>query len=69
MNLEPKPNPAGENSRRDFLQKIGAMAAAAPLAANAAAAPPMPMVRFGKHMVSRLIIGSTPLAASRICRE
>jgi len=69
MNSESKPNPAGENSRRDFLQKIGVIAAAAPVAAsaappvaaNAAAATPMPMVRFGKHMVSRLIIGCNTL--------
>ena len=57
MNSESKPNPTDQNSRRDFLRKIGAMAAATPLAANAAAPSPMPTVRFGKHMVSRLIMG------------
>jgi hypothetical protein len=65
MNSPSKPNPAGEDSRRDFLQKIGAIAAAAatPVAANAAPAPApsMPMVRFGKHMISRLIIGCNPV--------
>jgi hypothetical protein len=57
MNSEPKPNPTVENSRRDFLQKIGSLAAAPGLMANAAPLPAMPMVRFGKHMVSRLIMG------------
>jgi len=65
MNSQSKPNPAAENSRRDFLQKIGTLAAASELVANASAAPqqpaPMPMVRFGKHMVSRLIVGSNTL--------
>ncbi len=61
MNLDPKSSPAEQNSRRDFLQKLGAMAAVAPVAANAAALPPMPQVRFGKHMVSRLIIGGNTL--------
>jgi hypothetical protein len=86
MSSESKPNPAGENSRRNFLGKIGALAAASSVAANAsatqqqpapgAAAPgrgpapnpwpvpgplskePMPTVRYGKHEISRLIIGS-----------
>ena len=53
--------PTEGNSRRDFLQKIGAMAAAAPLASNAAAAPSMPVVRFGNHKLSRLIIGCNTL--------
>jgi hypothetical protein len=61
MSSECKPNPAGENSRREFFQKIGALAAASSLVATANAAPlpaePMPMVRFGQHMISRLIIG------------
>jgi hypothetical protein len=61
MNSESKPNPADENSRREFLQKIGAMAAAAPIAASAAPAQSMPTVRFGKHRVSRLIIGCNTL--------
>jgi len=56
MHSESKPNPA-EKSRRDFLQKVGTLAAASGLAAKAAAPPEMPMVRFGKHMVSRLIMG------------
>jgi len=61
MSLDPKSSSAEQNSRRDFLQKLGAMAAVAPVAANAAALPPMPQVRFGKHMVSRLIIGGNTL--------
>jgi hypothetical protein len=64
MNSESKPNPAGESSRRNFLQQIGTLAAASGVAANAAPQQPpapMPMVRFGKHMVSRLIIGSNTL--------
>ena len=84
MKSEPEPNPAGENSRRQFFQKIGALAAASGVVANVNAAPqqaapaaaapprrgpiwpvpgalskqPMPMVKFGKYDVSRLIIGS-----------
>jgi hypothetical protein len=61
MNPESKPKPAGENSRRDFLQRIGTAAAASGLAANAATHAPMPMVRFGKNQVSRLIVGSNTL--------
>jgi len=58
MNSESKPCPAGENSRRDFLQRVGTLAAASGLVASAAPQQPsMPMVRFGKHMVSRLIMG------------
>jgi len=46
MNSESKPDPAGENSRRDFLQKIGTVAAASSVAANVGAAqqPPAPAV-------------------------
>jgi hypothetical protein len=64
MNSESKPVPAGENSRRDFLQKIGTLTAASSLAANASAdpQPKVPTVRFGKHMVSRLIVGSNTVA-------
>ena len=60
MNSEPKPGPAGESSRRDFLQTVSTLAATSGLAAsaNAASQQPMPMVRFGKHMVSRLIMGT-----------
>src|SRR5512138_629318 len=70
MNSESKTTPAGQNSRRDFLQKVGALAAVAtPVAANTAAqapastaaAKPMPMVPYGKHMISRLVIGSNTL--------
>ena len=39
MNLERKPGPTGENSRRSFLEKIGALAAASGVAASANAAP------------------------------
>jgi hypothetical protein len=44
MSSESKPGPAGENSRRDFFQKIGTLAAASSVAANASAAqqPPAP---------------------------
>jgi hypothetical protein len=67
MSSESKPKPAGENSRRDLLQKIRAIAVAAPVVANAAPAAAdgpqgsMPMVRFGNHMISRLIIGCNTL--------
>jgi hypothetical protein len=60
MSLRPESDvrPAGENSRRAFLQKVGALAATTPMAAKAAtSAPAMPTVRFGDHEVSRLIIG------------
>jgi hypothetical protein len=57
MNSESKPDPTDQNSRRDFLQKVGTLAAVSGLAANAAPQSPMPMVRYGKHMVSRLIMG------------
>ncbi len=68
MNPESESSPTPDSSRRDFLQRIGTLAVASGLAANAstktvssaAQLPPMPMVRFGKHMVSRLIIGSNP---------
>lgn len=42
MNSKSELNPAGENSRRDFFQKIGTMAAASGLAANASAQQPAP---------------------------
>jgi hypothetical protein len=63
MNAESKASPAGDDSRRNFLQKVATLAAASGLAADGSAAAPqtqpqtMPMVRFGKHMVSRLIMG------------
>jgi hypothetical protein len=62
VNSESRPNTTGgESSRRDFLQKAGALAAASGLAAKAAAQEPaIPMVRFGKQMVSRLIMGTNP---------
>ena len=64
MNSEFRPGPAGENSRRDFLQKVGTLAAVSGLAAraNADPQPKVPTVRFGKYDVSRLIIGSNPVA-------
>jgi len=37
MNSQSKPSPAGENSRRDFFQKIGTLAAASSVVANASA--------------------------------
>jgi len=37
MNSESKPGPAGENSRRDFFQRIGTLAAVSSVAANASA--------------------------------
>jgi len=64
MNSESKPGPAGENSRRDFLQKVGTLAAVSSLAtrANADPQPKVPTVRFGKWDVSRLIVGSNTVA-------
>src|SRR5271157_5381043 len=47
MNSESKPDPAGENSRRDFLQRIGAVAAASTVAANASAAQQPPAAAAG----------------------
>jgi hypothetical protein len=69
MNSNSKPEPTSENSRRDFLQRIGAVAAVAPVVAdvgtptpaNAALADAMPKCRFGKHMISRLVIGCNTL--------
>ena len=60
--LECDPRQARANSRRDFVQRLAALAAVTPVAgasvANAAQQPsPMPMVRLGKHMISRLIAG------------
>ncbi len=50
------------NSRRSFLQMaaLGALAPAATQGAAAAPAPPLPTVQFGKHDITRLIIGSNP---------
>ncbi|HTQ55569.1 MAG TPA: hypothetical protein VMI94_13970 [Bryobacteraceae bacterium] len=50
------------NSRRSFLQlaALGALAPAASQAADQPAAPRLPTVRFGKHEITRLIIGSNP---------
>jgi hypothetical protein len=64
MNSESTPNTSNETSRRDFLQKIGTLAVASGVAANAAPLPPMPMVRFGKHLVSRLIVGSNTFSSN-----
>ena len=77
MDSKSKPNRTGENSRRDFLQKIGSLAVVSSFAADASPHQPairrpeaqqpatqqssMPMVRFGKHMVSRLIMGANTL--------
>jgi hypothetical protein len=63
MKSESRPAPAGENSRREFFQKIGTLAAASSLATNAGATPQqtMPMVRFGKHTLSRMVIGCNTL--------
>jgi hypothetical protein len=47
-------------SRRGFL-KTAAAVSAADAAAQSAAAPRLPVVRFGKHDVTRLIIGTNPL--------
>jgi len=61
--LESDPRQAGENSRRDFVQKLAARAAVTPVAGGAPVASatqqpsPMPMVRFGKHLISHLIAG------------
>jgi hypothetical protein len=67
MNSETNP-PAGENSRRDFLQKIGTLAAASGVLAKASTdagtdpQPKVPTVGFGKYQVSRLIVGSNTIA-------
>jgi hypothetical protein len=65
VNLEPKPALAGENSRREFFQKLGTLAAASSVVASANAAPPqaqaMPTVKFGKYSISRLVIGCNPV--------
>jgi hypothetical protein len=85
MNSESRHCPAGENSRRDFFQKVGALAAASSMASGVAnaqppqapgrggrperpnpavkepgplAKQPMPTVKFGKHEIGRLIMGS-----------
>jgi hypothetical protein len=42
MNSDSKPNPAGENSRRKFLEKIGALAAASGVVASTSAAQQQP---------------------------
>lgn len=47
-----------ENSRRLFLQSAAGLAIAGHTAQ--AGAPPLPTARFGKHDVSRLIIGTNP---------
>ena len=59
MDSQSKQSPASGSSRRDLLAKIGTLAAVSGAATGANAAPlgPMPMVRIGKHMVSRLIMG------------
>lgn len=51
--------PGESNSRREFLQAAAATAATA-ATLNAAPAAPVPTVRFGRHDVSRLIIGTNP---------
>ena len=67
MNSESK-SPAARNSRRDFLQKMGTLAAASGVAAHASPVagadpqPKVPTVRFGKFNVSRLIVGSNTIA-------
>ena len=51
------------NSRRRFLQSVasaGALASVAAGAASQAGSPPLPKVKFGKHEITRLIIGSNP---------
>jgi len=57
MTADAKPAPANEATRRDFMQKIGTLAAVPGLAAGAAPQPAMPTVQLGKHRVSRLIMG------------
>lgn len=52
----------GSDSRRGFLRSsIGIGGALAAGTGSAAAAPPLPTVKFGKVNVTRLIIGSNPL--------
>jgi hypothetical protein len=52
---------ATPKSRRRFLQSTAGLAAIAGLPAAAQeAAPPLPKVKFGKHEITRLIVGSNP---------
>jgi hypothetical protein len=44
MNSKSRPDPASENSRRDFFQRIGALAAVSGVAKNMSAAPQQPAV-------------------------
>lgn len=44
------------NSRRRFLQSAAVTAAVVP----APAAPPLPTTKFGKHTISRLLVGTNP---------
>jgi hypothetical protein len=53
-------NDLSSNSRRRFLQSAAGLGALAPLAASQAGAPLLPKVKFGKHEITRLIIGSNP---------
>lgn len=54
---------AGSGSRRSFIQLAAGLSALAPAAAAPApqaGAPPLPTVKFGKHEITRLIVGSNP---------
>ena len=48
------------NSRRRFLESAAGLAAASAARAAAPAAPLLPTVPFGKHRITRLIVGSNP---------
>ena len=51
----------GGSTRRDFVKAVGtvpAVAAAAQQAAKGAESPKLPQVRFGKHSIPRVIVGS-----------
>ncbi len=54
-----------DDSRRGFLKTAagvgGSLALEGGLGAQEPAAPPLPKVKFGKHEITRLIIGSNPL--------
>jgi hypothetical protein len=48
------------NSRRSFLQTVGAAALTARAAGAAETAPLLPTVKFGKYDITRMIVGSNP---------
>jgi hypothetical protein len=60
------PEGLAPHSRRDFLVRAGALAAAAGAVSNsaiAADAPKLPQIKIGKYSISRLICGCNPFGA------